>query len=290
MKLGFLILAHRYPAQLVRLIEALLLVDESKIYIHVDQKNTAEFQSIINQFKSNARVVFIEETYKVYWGSYNQILATLALIKAAVKSNSEHYFMLLSGQDFLIKKPSELVNFFKINQGSEYMVHFKLPDVQWQDGGLNRLGNYHLNFPKHPWLTNKINAAIGKLQTAIKFKRRSYFQQYGGSNWFNLSIEALTYIVNYVNQHPVYLKTFKYSLTADEIFIQSILINSEFKSKIVPQDLRYTNWSTGPEYPKILRETDFEELIHAQSKFFARKFDATKDSIILDKLKAYIES
>ncbi len=290
MKLGFLILAHRYPNQLVRLIEGLLLVDGSKIYIHVDQKNTAEFQSTINQFKNNSRVVFIEETYKVYWGSYNQILATLALIKAAVKSNSEDYCMLLSGQDFLIKKPSELLNFFKSNKGSEYMVHFKLPDVQWQDGGLNRLGNYHLNFPKHPWFSNKLNAAIGKLQTAIKFKRRPFFQQYGGSNWFNLSIEALRYIVNYLDKNPAYLKTFKYSLTADEIFIQSILMNSEFKSKMIPQDLRYTNWSTGPEYPKILRESDFEELIHVESKFFARKFDATKDSIILDKLKAYLES
>lgn len=290
MKLGFLILAHRYPNQLLKLIEGLLLVDGSKIYIHVDQKNFEEFRSIINQFKNNSRVVFIEETYKVYWGSYNQILATLALIKAAVKSNSEEYCMLLSGQDFLIKKPSELLNFFKVNNGSEYMVHFKLPDLQWQDGGLNRLGNYHLNFPKHPWLTNKINAVIGKLQTAIKFKRQPFFDQYGGSNWFNLSMEALQYIVNYLDKNPAYLKTFKYSLTADEIFVQSILMNSEFKSKMIPQDLRYTNWSTGPEYPKILRESDFEELITAESKFFARKFDATKDSIILDKLKAYLES
>lgn len=290
MKLGFLILAHRYPKQLKNLIESLLLVDNSKIYIHLDLKALSNFNELIKFYSTNNRVVFIEKKYKVFWGSYNQILATYELIKTAVKNNSENYFMLLSGQDFLIKKPNEILNFFSQNSDSLFLVNFKLPDSQWQYNGLNRLGHYRIILEHNPWFSNKINTLISKIQIALKFNRKVKFQQYGGSNWFNLPLDALKLIVNYIEKNPSYLKSFKYSLCADEIFIQSIILNSEFKNKVISEDLRYINWSDGPEYPKILRLGDYEKMINSENKFFGRKFDEAVDNEVILKLKNYCGS
>ena len=290
MKIGFLILAHHLPNQLKKLIESLLVIQNSKIYIHIDLKNNKLFSEVKYYFKDNTRVNFITEQYKVSWGNYNQIRATYALIKCAVKSNTENYFMLISGQDFLIKKPNELIHFFLNNNGKEFLVNFKLPDAQWADGGLNRLGCFNFNFLKVNKILNKVNSLITIIQFKLNIFRKPYFQQYGGSNWFNLSYQCLNYIHNYIQKNPKYLSTFKYTLTAEEIFIQSIVMNSEFKNKVVSDDLRYIDWQTGPEFPKTFTIKDYNKILNIENKFFARKFNENIDNEIINRLQHYSAS
>ena len=121
MKIGFLILAHKNPNQLKDLITTLLTFNESKIYIHIDLKNLNQFSDLIKYFSENNKVLFIEEKYKVSWGACSQIKATYALIKEAVKNKSENYFMLISGQDFPIKKTTEILNFLNQNNNKVAM-------------------------------------------------------------------------------------------------------------------------------------------------------------------------
>lgn len=282
-------MAHRYPKQLVDLVKALLNFENSKVYIHIDLRAQGLMEGV-GELKKYPNVEIITERYKVYWGSYNQIRATLALMKAGRKELSQSYYLLLSGQDFPIKRPIQLVEFLKKNKDKQFLINFKLPDAQWQDGGLTRLGNYYFNEPNWPWLLNKINALLAIFQNKLNVRRKPYFQQYGGANWFNLSQAALAYAVDFVKENPGYLNAFKYSRCADEMFVQSILLNSPFKDKVVSEDLRFTDWSTGPEFPRILRENDFDRLINSNNKFFARKFDYNIDSGIIEKLKQYSAS
>ena len=290
MKIGFLILAHRYPTQLENLIHSLLTFPDASVYVHIDQKSEELYKNISEIFSGTNQVVFLQERYSVYWGSFNQIQATFALIKKAVERKHEDYFMLLSGQDFLIKKPETLIQFFTENKGKQFLVNFQLPDSQWKDGGLNRLAYYSIDIDGHPWFTNKVNTLIERLHRYSGFKRKTKFQQYGGSNWFNLDFNAMKYIVQFINSNPEFYKSFKYTRCADEIFIQSILMNSNFASQVVSDDLRFIDWSSGPEYPRILRSADLDRMVHAKHKFFGRKFDSTVDAKILDELSQYIRS
>lgn len=290
MKIGFLILAHKNPNQLKDLITSLLTIKESRVYIHIDLKSVNLFSDLLKHFSNNKNVLFIEEKYKVSWGAYSQIKATYALIKEAVKSKTENYFMLISGQDFPIKKPIEILNFLNQNNNKEFLINFKLPNSQWENGGMNRLGIVYFESYKFKKLVNLINRLIAMFQTILNLKRKTYFTQFGGTNWFNLSYNCLFYINNNIEQNPKYLKSFKHSLTADEIFIQSIVLNSSFAKNVISEDLRFTDWVTGPEYPKILTENYFDKLITTENKLFARKFDSEKDSEIINKLKKYFES
>ena len=289
MRIGFLILAHRYPDQLKDLIRSLMKFPSSRIYIHVDKKSDSLFQQLQQLYSDHNQVVFLEERYPVYWGSFNQIRATFALMKKANAFGTEDFFMLLSGQDFLIKKPDLVLDFLRNNPAKQFVVHFKLPDSQWKYGGMNRLGHYSFDIPGRPWLTNKLNAFLEKIQVTFRLQRNVSFQQYGGSNWFNLTREALSYSVNFVLNNPKFLNSFRYSRCADEMFVQSILMNSAFKNQVVSDDLRYIDWGSGPEYPRILRDEDLEKMLNAENKFFGRKFDATIDSAVLNKLNHYLE-
>lgn len=52
----------------------------------------------------------------------------------------------------------------------------------------------------------------------------------------------------------------KYCDASDEIYFQTILLNSPYKDICVNDNLRYINWSKDREGPAILVEDDFEEI------------------------------
>ena len=98
MRIGFLILAHKYPHQLIKLINSLLKYENSTIILHIDLKAEALYQEICDKYSKHNKVLVLKNRYKVYWGSFNQIRATLELIKEGV-SHHVQYFRLLSVPD-----------------------------------------------------------------------------------------------------------------------------------------------------------------------------------------------
>ncbi len=292
MTIGFLILAHKNANQCLNLIDSLLHYKKAYVYVHVDLKADVVNFKLLETYKNNPRVEIINSRYKVYWGSYNQILATLALIQQSNKNKLLNYFCLLSAQDFPIKPLQLFANFLAENNGTEFMVNFKLPDKQWDgEGGLNRLNFYWRNQKNKQknFLSDKLDSIIYYFHKISGFRRKLKYTYYGGSNWFILTHHAIYHITEFIKNNPGYLKEYKHSRCADEMFIQSILLNSEFKNKVIAYDLRYVDWKSGPDFPKVFVTYDFEKLISLENKFFARKFDEIIDAEILVKLKKYIE-
>lgn len=292
MKLAFLILAHRYPEQAIKLINSLLYEKDVTVFIHVDAKAKGVFETLKNEFQHNPNVVFTPFRYKVYWGSYNQIRATLLLIKTAFEFGKFDYCTLISGQDFPVKPLTDFKEFLTENKGKEFMVHFKLPDSgNWGgNGGLERLQLFwaDIKIQRYSYSFRRLNRFIHKLQHVLKYKRKLKYEFYGGFNWFTLSHEAVSYIINFVTKNKAYLKAYRYTSCADEIFIQTILMNSPLKGNVINESLRYINWADGPEYPKILRMEDCNLLITSERIFFARKFDMNVDNRVVSELLAFV--
>lgn len=86
---------------------------------------------------------------------------------------------------------------------------------------------------------------------------------------------------------------FSWSLCADEIFLQTMLLNSPYAANVYhaqPDDdykaiMRLIDWKRGGPY--IFREEDFEDLI-SSPMLFARKFDQRVDDVIINKLVAHL--
>lgn len=287
MNLAALILVHRYAQQAETLITTLLNYEHIEVHVHVDLKAPDVFSYLKNKFKDNKRVILLSERYKVFWGSYGQIKATAALMHSANKHLPEYAF-LLSGQDFPIRPITDFVNFLTHNRGKEFLINFRLPDMQWESGGLNRLQYFHFDSDTNPWLILKITGLVHRLQNLFGYKRPLSFSCYGGSNWFTITGSTLQMACNKLINHPAFLNRFKYSRCADEIFLQSLIVEELPAASLVNNDLRMIDWSTGPEYPRVWRFDDFERLTATNNRFFARKFDATVDSDILRKLQAHV--
>ncbi|MGN0335359.1 MAG: beta-1,6-N-acetylglucosaminyltransferase [Lachnospiraceae bacterium] len=286
-KHAYLIMAHTQFELLKNLLEC--LDDErNDIYVHIDSKaenfNKSEFSDVLKK----ANLIFTDRT-DVRWGTYSQIACELVLIKAAVQT--EHaYYHLLSGMDLPIKSQDEIFAFFEENEGLEF-VDEDGPVVS--ENILDRIRLYHHFIGKQGSLQDILGAVETKLQRLCGVNRLkksgikdSEIQK--GRNWFSIT-HGLAKLI--VEREPWIAETFRNSVCADELFVQTIVRNSVYAANIcnpntMPEipDTRYIDWERGNNNnPYIFREGDYRELKNADA-LFARKFDLNIDRKIVEHL------
>jgi hypothetical protein len=122
---------------------------------------------------------------------------------------------------------------------------------------------------------------VASLLLPAKRKFPAGYTPHGGWAYWCLSREHVEYVHRFAQAHPSFVKFFRFAKSADEIFFQTVLLNSPFKDRIVNDDLRYVDWSSNDCSPQILRGADLPKLA-ASPKLFARKFDAAVDAAVLD--------
>ncbi len=277
MRIAHLILTHKGPEQLQKLIEAL---DHPAfdIYIHVDKKVDITPFLFLGGFNN---VYFIEKRLDVYWGSYGVITATLNGIKQILLKDYD-YINVISGQDFPLKSPDYIHDFLERKKGTEFITCDSIYS-EWPEAArrVKRyfLSNYRIRFKKF-W------EFILRVLPERKFPLK--MDIVGRSCWFTITPQAATYILTFLEDHPEIKNFFKYSWGADEIIYATVLYNSPFKDKI-EDNLMYVDF-TGQKngHPNVLTILDYDTLKNS-NKLFARKFDIELDEVILNKLKSSVK-
>lgn len=295
-KHAYLIMAHNEFKLLEKLIE--VLDDErNNIYIHIDLKSKINIEDKIKVNKYKSSIYFVERM-KVNWGSSSQIQCELNLLKAATEKSYDYYH-LISGADFPLKNQNEIHDFFNKNSGKEF-VHFDSEIVQ--NSTLSRVRFYHLlqdiNFFTRNKSVRKIRDKTNDLliyaQKVMGIDRikNAEFSYMKGANWFSITNEFAKYVVS---KEQWILKTFSNTICGDEMFLQTLIYNSEFKDNLYSKKfnndylsiLRYIDWEKGNPYTWGVEDFD---ILKNSSYLFARKFSLETDSKIVDKLNEYISS
>lgn len=268
MILNFLILAHRQPSQLERLVR-LLDFPYARFFIHVDKKADLKmFRQAVGHISS--RVTFIRKRLNISWGGMEMVAATLDLIHAAAASGEKGYLVLLSGQDLPLKPVTEIHDYLEARYGQEHMSFHSLPYSNWNmNGGLDRIEYYWFmdQLPVHE------NMRLYDAQKSAGMRRDFPFDidVFGGSQWWCLTNETAAYICDFLSVNPEYTDYFKHTFVPDESFFQTMLLNAPFSDKVTGNDLRFIDWS-GPEMPRVLTMDDYDRMMQSGC-LFARKFD-----------------
>ncbi|MBD2526707.1 beta-1,6-N-acetylglucosaminyltransferase [Nostoc sp. FACHB-133] len=285
MDIAYIISAYKYPQQLIRLVNK-LNADKTSFLIHVDKKtNNKIYQEMVQGLSKYSNVCFLDR-HKCYWGDFGHVLASIKGIKKIFDSNiSCDYIILLTGQCYPIKSNKQIRDFLK-QLNSHSLVNFSpLPNDAWikggeERGGMDRIEYFYLN------LFNK-RFPVSFFQHQLKRKFLKGFKPYGGSSYWCVSRELAEYINSFINHNPDFVDFFRNVLIPDEIFFQTIIMNSPFKEKIISNHMTYTLWKDYSDHPEILGINHFNKLSQS-SCLYARKFDATKDSQILDSIDKYL--
>ena len=261
------------------------------LYIHIDKKSKISKKEL-HHLLSSKTVQLVSSKYVVNWGGFNHLQSILYLVEQALKNPKNQYFHLISGHDFPIKPKSFFATFFQENNKTEYIESFSVPKLGWADNcGMDRIQYYNL----YDVLNAKIykqNRLIRKfigLQKRLGFKRSispKMPKLYGGSTWWSLSRDCVSYVIEFTKNNNFVLKRFKYTLCSKEFYFQTIIMNSHFGLKVVNNNLRYIDWvARNGNNPAILDMSDFEKLVTTDA-FFARKFEYPLSIDLMNQIKS----
>ena len=241
MKHAYLIIAHQNWEQLKILIGMLDYID-NEIYIHIDAKAK---HCPVDELKKAAKVskVHIYSKYKVYWGSYELVQTEMFLFRMASKVHHDYYH-LLSGMDLPIKTQEEIHSFFEKHRGFEF-VHFDTNERLKTDYEIRRrtrlyhfLQNYRRRYEVQ--ILNDIFTFIERislgLQIALgvnRMKKHPGLRIRYGSQWVSITEELVQFILK---QEKIIEDVFKYTNCADELFIQTIVFNSKFRTRLYDRE------------------------------------------------------
>ena len=288
MKHALLILAHKDAGHLTRIIR--FFREEFYVYIHIDKKSTITPEERA-ALRSMENVRLVESRYSINWGGHNVLKGVVYLMRMAAGEGLADYYHLISGQDFPTKSPGEFQRYFEQRKGTEFLDYFMRPDKEWTDEGKNRLTFYSLydfldiNKPGHVDLLRKLDKWQKKFRIRRKLPFKQYPVLYGGSCWWSLTNDCLQYVVKETKQHPFLFRWLRFAFAPDEVYVQTLLLNSPFRSRIEKDNLRYICWEKrNGNYPANLDETDFLK-INGSIMLFARKIEYPISTLLMEKLK-----
>lgn len=308
MDINYIILAHKRPQQVARMLER-LTSQQTRFYIHIDKDvEICPFKKELRNF-SNTFFLTGDQRIPALWGDYGMVQATLNCMKQIIADKRKGYCVLMSGQDYPIKNTSFINDFFTRQYGTNFIQGHPILPSDCPEQGARRINRYKVNlsnsrndyliFPSiydrefyrkfnfKSFLTlakrGGIRPCLSLLpKTLMKRSFPSYVQPYKGSQWWALPMETIYFIIEFIRQHPDYPAYHRYTFAPDEIFFQSIIF-SMFTNTRIHEEVTYVNWPHNNSSPLILKEMNFDEVLdEGYTKLFARKFDVEVDSKILD--------
>lgn len=269
MRIVYIVSAYKNPTHVSRLVHRLHTGPETRFAVHVDRKTDAPTFEAMQAGLGDLDGVSFLPRHACHWGGFGHVRASLKGIREVRESGWDpDYVILLSGQDYPIKPNAYIQDFLQDGDGRSFFLHFPLPTENWTHGGLDRFRRWHWRYRRfHVWLPLQRTLPLG-------------LKPWGGSAYWIVSRTALRTIAEFVDATPSYVRFFRHVDIPDELFFQTILLNSPEAERCVDFRLHYTEWSRSPA-PAILTKDDYSHLVDS-SCLFARKFDSSVDHEILD--------
>jgi hypothetical protein len=246
MKIAYLFMAHKNPKLIQKTIDHLSSPD-SAFFIHIDKKvDISLFESIQGE-----HVFFTDRRELVYWGEFSMVQATLILIRQALADMRNYdYFVLLCGSAYPIRSGDYIRRFLETHRGTEFMTLVKMPNAGYPLSRINTL-RIPSNRPVGH-LVSRVLAKCGMAQRDFR-KHLGNLEPYAGHQWWALSKEACQHISDYEKQNKNVVKFFENVFAPDELFFQTILGNSQFRSRM-RRNLFYQDWSVPGAHPAMISQ------------------------------------
>jgi hypothetical protein len=273
---AYLIRAHHAPAQLERLVRR-LHTPRSRFYVHVNRRtDDAVYDEMVERLQDVERVSWLPRV-SCYWGGFSLVQATLEGVRAVCEAPAlPDHVVLLSGQDYPLRPAAQIEAFLEERKGKNFLPYWALPAEEWasERGGLDRVRWMYLE---------RVRVKTRLLRLPIPRRFPPGFRPFGGMAFWALTGGAVAYVGRFVRENPAVTRFFRFVKMPDELFFQTVLMNSPLRDTVENENLHYLDWSTPGAHPATFGKADLPKLL-ASDKLFARKFDTAVDAEILDVL------
>lgn len=235
------------------------------IYVHIDLKSKIEIQEIDSR-------AFIYKKYKIYWGSIEHVKAFLFLMEVAVK-NKYDYYHLITGQDYFASNPNDFDDILG-NNAMNYLDIFSLPRNGWRGGDfsvakiktLASFGDIRYG------MIHKIDRLLKLIQERLMNVNipPAKWNLFGGSVYCSIHHSFVNWLLQ-SEKTKLLLRFLNNTTCGEEIFFQTLIMESPYKNKVSNTHFRYIDWKSWCP-PKVLKQEDFNTII-SNKYLFCRKID-----------------
>lgn len=298
MGLAYCILAHKNPAQIARLLQAIAHPDNLYVLHYEKRAPRAEHEALARLAEGNPQLHLLASRH-ISWGRFSQIGTQLKAMEHLLRSDRKwSHFITLSGQDFPLKPQTDMVRELAEAATSSFVSFFDPFVEPYWNNVEDRIGRVHIDMAaleallKIPFLGRRLRALCGwtnqmPFVPLVRRARPDWFRFIGGSNHVILSRVAAACFSTDPTARRI-IQRLRHSGHPDESIFQSVLLNSPLASSVVNDDRRAIRWeSHGAPSPLTLTLADLPWLREERSrgKLFARKFDPNVDNEVLAQLE-----
>jgi hypothetical protein len=300
----YMIFSHQLPGQLLRLCAVLRAASpDASIVVHHDARGSGLDQDAL----SATRVQLLEPRSAVTWGAFSHLATFLRCLQWTLTHLEFDWLVSITGQDYPVRPVAEIEHSllgcgvdafietgrcdrppFRRNAVGEFTGRYH---YRWRRVPARLAGATGLLAPKaRPLLLSRT------LPTGTQLGIRAWRSPFGpalachcGSDCFTLSRRAVEAVDRFVRTRPDVVGFYRRTIIPTESFVQTVLANTE-SLRLSGDYRRYMVWDrphmTGP---RILRSVDLEQIL-SSGAHFARKFDETVDSNVLDEIDRSVHS
>ena len=292
-RLGFVILSHDNPKQLLRLTSRLnSMFGFPPIACHHDFS-----KSNLNEPSFTHNIEFVKPHIVTARGRWSVVEATISALRVLMeRSDAPQWFTIISGADYPIKPASVILSDFGDTECDAF-IHAVSIDPSaaaspFQQRAVWRYFRPHLELPT--WLQRYMpfaeNRALPRWWPSRKHPFSNVFRCYAGSQFFSGNARCARRILSF-HSSASDLKDFfvRWKVPSpEEAYFQCIVVN-DTSLTVSSDNRRYIDWSPGTGHPKTLTKADLPALVRSNAHF-ARKFDPALDDEIYVRLDETLSS
>lgn len=284
---AFLIMAHG-NWQVLRILLELLDDARNDVFLHIDIKTQPP--PAIMEYRPEWSTFKTIPSREVFWADYSQVRVTLDLLRQATGQGVHTYYHLLSGADLPLKSMDHIHEYFSC-QTTEFVG--VVPNETWYS--VRRVAYNHFFTASSHYRTSKLLKGCDRLLEYLqrglgvnRLRRYANLAIYDGWTWFSITHGCANFLLA---QTSFIERLFARTIAPDELFMQTILMNSRYRDKLHDQtslergSMRHIDWKRGRPY--TFRKEDLDELRNS-SCMFARKFDEQVDLAVVLELQALV--
>jgi Core-2/I-Branching enzyme len=297
MAIAYHILAHKNPAQVERLLRVLEHPDDVFV-LHFDRRAPRALHTLGREWARTRAQVRVQTSRTVEWGGPKiSELQIEAMALALGHAQPWTHFINLTGQDFPLCTRAQRMARLEPDLEKSYLSWFAPLETDHWNNARERLDRWHLHAAwlqralRLPGIGRRVRALLGwtnRIPYLTGYRRNwaGLFRYFGGSNYVVLARAACRYLTTDSDALRI-RRWLSHSAHPDEIVFQSVLQSGPLAGTLVNKDWREIDFPRHSPHPRLFREADFDRLT-ASANLFARKFDESVDSEILDRLEAHL--
>lgn len=271
MKIAYLLMVHKHPELVDRLIDT-LQDGRNYVAVHVDKKAGKAFRREIADVAAKYPNVRLSTSLYCIWCGWSLVRVALEGMRFLLDwADDWDFFVNLSAQDCALQTQDEIRQYLIPRRGSNFVFILEL--AKWPRG-MKLLKYYNLEIPLKP--------LYRPVPTFIPRPFLKGVVPYAGSAWITLSRDFCDYVTSNPDVER-FKRFYRFALVPEEMFFQTVLMNSPFRGTVVPDFRRFIPPFPGKSHPRILTMQDFDEM-QASGFMFARKFDPAVDAEVMSRL------